>query len=58
MKGQQLTPAAIDDAAALVKDEVDPISDVRGSAHYKREMARVWVSRALRSLTGASNGQH
>jgi len=58
LKGQQLTPSAIDDAAALVKDEVDPISDVRGSAHYKREMARVWVGRALRSLTGASNGQH
>jgi aerobic carbon-monoxide dehydrogenase medium subunit len=58
LQGQQLTPKAIDDAAELVRDEVDPIDDVRGSARYKREMARVWVSRALRSLTGASNGQH
>jgi carbon-monoxide dehydrogenase medium subunit len=58
LAGKQLTPALIDEAAALVRDEVDPISDVRGSAHYKREMARVWVSRALRSLIGATNGQH
>jgi carbon-monoxide dehydrogenase medium subunit len=58
LQGQQLTPKAIDDAAELVRDEVDPIDDVRGSARYKREMARVWVSRALRSLTGATNGQH
>jgi carbon-monoxide dehydrogenase medium subunit len=54
LRGKQLTNVAIDDAAALVRDEVDPIDDIRGSAHYKREMARVWVSRALRSLTNQS----
>jgi len=58
LRGQQLTPAVIDDAAALVRDEVDPIDDVRGSARYKREMARVWTGRALRSLIDRSNGQH
>jgi len=36
------------DAAALVRDDVDPIDDVRGSAAYKREMARVFTERALR----------
>lgn len=40
----------IADAAALVRDDVDPIDDVRGSAAYKREMARVWTERALRRL--------
>ena len=40
----------IADAAALVRDEVDPIDDVRGSAAYKREMSRVWTERALRRL--------
>src|SRR5712692_8354164 len=32
--------ASIDDAAALVRDEIEPIDDARGSAAYKREMAR------------------
>lgn len=38
------------DAAALVRADVDPIDDVRGSAEYKREMARVFTERALRAL--------
>jgi aerobic carbon-monoxide dehydrogenase medium subunit len=35
------------DAAELVRDLVDPIDDVRGSAAYKREMAVVFARRAL-----------
>ena len=54
LRGQRLTPALIDSAAEIVREEVDPIDDVRGSARYKREMARVWVGRALKSLL---NGQ-
>jgi carbon-monoxide dehydrogenase medium subunit len=50
IRGQVLTEAMIDDAAALVLDEVDPIADIRGSAEYKRAMARVWTQRALKSL--------
>jgi carbon-monoxide dehydrogenase medium subunit len=48
--GQKLTPEAIRDAAALVRDEVDPLDDVRGSAAYKREMARVWTERTIAAL--------
>ena len=40
-------------AAALVRDEVDPLDDLRGSAEYKREMARVWTERALLALVEA-----
>jgi aerobic carbon-monoxide dehydrogenase medium subunit len=50
LRGQRLTPAVIEDAAALVRDEVDPLDDLRGSAAYKREMARVWTKRALQEL--------
>jgi len=39
--------SAIDDAAALVDGAIDPIDDARGSAAYKRDMARVWTARAL-----------
>jgi aerobic carbon-monoxide dehydrogenase medium subunit len=50
--GQKLTAASIREAAALVRDEVDPLDDVRGSAAYKREMARVWTERTIASLAG------
>jgi aerobic carbon-monoxide dehydrogenase medium subunit len=50
LRGQRVTPAGIKDAAALVRDEVDPLDDLRGSASYKREMARVWTQRALLEL--------
>jgi carbon-monoxide dehydrogenase medium subunit len=51
--GQIMTPEAIAAAAALVRDEVDPLADLRGSADYKREMARVWTERTLRRLANA-----
>jgi carbon-monoxide dehydrogenase medium subunit len=48
--GQKLTASIIREAAALVRDEVDPLDDVRGTAKYKREMARVWTERTIASL--------
>ena len=51
LRGARPTPERIRDAAALVRDEVDPLDDLRGSADYKREMARVWTERALAALT-------
>ena len=56
--GEQLTDARIAEAAALVDGIVDPSDDARGSAAYKRRMARVWTERALRSLRDQSNGEH
>ena len=50
LRGQRLTPDLIKEAAAIVRDEVDPLDDLRGSAAYKREMARVWTQRALQEL--------
>jgi carbon-monoxide dehydrogenase medium subunit len=54
LRGQRPSGAQIDDAAELVLDVVDPIDDVRGSADYKRDMARVWVARTLRDIAGAT----
>ena len=45
-----LPHARIAEATALVDGIVDPPDDARGSAAYKRRMARVWTERALRSL--------
>jgi carbon-monoxide dehydrogenase medium subunit len=54
LRGQRLDAQKIKDAAALVRGEVDPLDDLRGSAAYKREMARVWTQRALQELLDAS----
>jgi carbon-monoxide dehydrogenase medium subunit len=60
LRGQELTDDAIRAAASTVPDAVDPLDDFRGSADYKREMAGVFVRRALvraleaRSPTGAA----
>ena len=47
LRGQALTPATLREAAVLVAEAVDPTSDFRGSAAYKRDMAVVFVRRAL-----------
>jgi carbon-monoxide dehydrogenase medium subunit len=62
-----LTNARIDDKALRAAGdagaaEADIISDVRGSAAYKRELIRVHVGRAVRQALGesalAGNGAH
>jgi carbon-monoxide dehydrogenase medium subunit len=53
LRGKRITRESIDAAAAIVAQEVDPLDDVRGSADYKREMARVWTRRALTQLVPA-----
>jgi aerobic carbon-monoxide dehydrogenase medium subunit len=50
LRGERLIPDLIEDAAGLVCGEIDPLDDVRGSARYKREMARVWTGRILQNL--------
>jgi len=56
--GERLTDARIAEAAALVDGIVDPPDDARGSATYKRRMARVWTERALQSLRDQNHEGH
>ena len=56
LRGEHLSDQRIAEAAALVLDLVDPADDARGSATYKRRMARVWTERALRHLRDHPNG--
>lgn len=37
----------------VVDAQLSPVSDLRGSADYKREMTRVWVRRTLRELASS-----
>lgn len=58
LQGQPPTPSVIRDAAALVAEAVEPSNDLRGSADYKRNMAAVFVRRALtQALTQAGGGR-
>ena len=50
IKGEELSDTLIKEAAILAAQDVDPISDIRGSAEYRREMVRVFVQRALKRL--------
>ena len=48
--GQSLTPEVIAQAARLAGDTPTPIDDVRSTALYRTEMAKVLVARALRHI--------
>jgi xanthine dehydrogenase iron-sulfur cluster and FAD-binding subunit A len=50
LAGQALTDDVIDRAAELTAVAARPISDVRGSADYRRDMVRVLAARAMRQL--------
>jgi carbon-monoxide dehydrogenase medium subunit len=52
LEGTDLSHSVIQLAAEAAAAEVDPISDLRGSSLYKRDMVRVWTRRALDSLAG------
>jgi len=49
-RNETITESLLDEIARLVDRQISPISDLRGSEWYKREMARVFVRRAIREL--------
>ena len=52
LKGQCLTGELIERAAETAAEEARPISDVRGSADFRREMVRVLTARMVNSAFG------
>jgi carbon-monoxide dehydrogenase medium subunit len=59
MKFEQLTPALAEHVGALAAAAARPISDIRGSADYRRQMVRVLTARmvtlaASRAMQAAS----
>lgn len=47
LRGQQLTPATIAEAARLAAEATQPIDDIRGSAAYRKRVVEVLVRRLL-----------
>jgi aerobic carbon-monoxide dehydrogenase medium subunit len=56
LRGQPVKPEALREAGEKAKGEVDPISDLRGSAGYKKEMVGVFVRRALEQALVVARG--
>ncbi len=50
LRGEALGNAAVGAAAETAAREAEPLSDLIGSADYRREMIRVWVRRLLVAL--------
>lgn len=56
LTGERLTEPLLAAAGEAAKRVVDPLTDQRGSAEYKREMAGVFVRRAIRSAWARARG--
>lgn len=48
LKGSELTDDLLEKAAEAVSEECSPISDVRASAEYRKDMIRVYTKRAVK----------
>jgi len=57
LHGNRIDDKLIRSAADAAVEEVEFVSDVRGSAPYKRELMRVYVQRAIRAALDQSRGR-
>ena len=47
---------AVKNAAALAAEAADPVSDIRGTAEYKRDLVRLLVTRGVKQAYGRAKG--
>jgi aerobic carbon-monoxide dehydrogenase medium subunit len=57
LRGQQITPKLIESAADAARAVVEPQSDMRGSAQYKRQLVGALVKRAMEAALQRARGQ-
>jgi len=50
LEGKEIDDALIEKAAQAAADESRPITDVRGSADYRKEMVKVFTRWAIRGV--------
>lgn len=56
LAGKSITVDIAAEAADIVAADIEPLSDQRGSADYRRDMVRVVARRSILSLFGLDNG--
>jgi CO/xanthine dehydrogenase FAD-binding subunit len=54
-RGKRVTEKNIDNGAKVVIDEIQPVSDVRASADYRKDMSYILTRRAILSCLSLSN---
>jgi carbon-monoxide dehydrogenase medium subunit len=52
LKGKKVDDSVLDEVSNVASEETSPISDVRASAEYRKEMSKVLVKRALMEALG------
>jgi CO/xanthine dehydrogenase Mo-binding subunit len=57
LQGRPATVGEIARARALVREDISPITDIRGQAWYRSEVASVLAGRAVEDALGAATGQ-
>ena len=57
LEGKEITPALLDEAAALAVNSASPISDQRGSAEYRRHLVKVLTRRTLQTALERASGR-
>ncbi len=55
VRGEKLSDASIEEVSKVIDGQISPISDLRGSEWYKRQMVRVFVKRAIRELQAGNS---
>ena len=58
LNGGRVEDTLLRQAGDAAADEVECLSDIRGSAPYKRELIRVYVRRAVRAAMNGGDGIH
>lgn len=57
LRGQRLSEATLADAAEAAAREAEPVSDIRGSAAFKRDLVRALLRRAIEIALRRSRGE-
>ncbi len=52
LEGRAVTPELMAEAADIVAQDIDPVSDLRGSAEFRRDMVRAVARRTVAELFG------
>jgi aerobic carbon-monoxide dehydrogenase medium subunit len=52
LEGVEVSREAFEEAGRVAAEEIDPPSDVHGSAEYRRDLSAVLIRRALMEAVG------
>ena len=57
LNGKELSDDLIEEAKALIPDEILPITDIRSTKEYRMLMTKVMFERGLKLAVGRLNGE-